>query len=43
MWVNKAPAEARTAEKADDLSPQPMVLDDKQIVKTIEVTFDFIV
>ena len=43
MWVNKVPAEARSAEKADDLSPQSMVLSDKQMIKTIEVTFDFIV
>ncbi|MBQ4487246.1 MAG: glycoside hydrolase family 5 protein [Oscillospiraceae bacterium] len=43
MWVSKVPAEARSAEKADDLSPQSMVLSDKQMIKTIEVTFDFIV
>ncbi|MBQ4363317.1 MAG: cellulase family glycosylhydrolase [Oscillospiraceae bacterium] len=43
MWVNKVPAEARSAEKADDLSPQSMMLSDKQMIKTIEVTFDFIV
>ena len=43
QWVKAAPGDARLADGQKDPTAQPLIIDDKQPVKTLEVTFDFVV